>query len=360
MGKIILDKEAGYSVVMGGAVLGGGGGGTIKAGIERYTLAVSMGQPSLVDLDDLEDKDMVVTASAVGAPAAKDRFFLPVDAIKALELVEDKLKMPIAGIITNENGPASGVNGWLQSAIKKIPMIDCAANGRAHPTGLMGAMGIHRLDNYRSIQSAVGGNPSAGKYLEMLVEGNVDVSSNLVRQAAVQSGGLVMVVRDPLPVAYLKENAAPKAIKQAMRIGQSMIDALNKGPSAIISTVVESTQGEIFCEGKIKSLQLATIGGYDIGRLKVIGDRTVYISFWNEFMTVETEEGFRHATFPDLITLVSLDSGLPLASAEIKNGDNVAVLIVPKNKMILGKGACLPETIGEAEKAIDKEMYKYY
>lgn len=356
MSKTILDQDAGKAVVYGGAVLGGGGGGTITSGLERANIAVSMGNPTLVTLDDLDDSDLVITASAVGAPAAKDRFFLPVDAIKAMELVQQKIKKPIAGIITNENGPASGVNGWLQSAMMKIPVVDAPANGRAHPTGMMGAMGIQRLDDYHSIQSAVGGNPGTGKYLEMLVEGRLQVTANLVRQAAVQSGGLVMVMRDPLPVSYLKDNAAPGGTSQAMMIGRAMLDAMGQGPLTIIDAIVSSTGGSIFCQGSISELQLHTVGGYDLGRLTVSGEGVdAELTFWNEFMTLESGTA-RHASFPDLITLISLETGMPMAIAEIRQNDKVAVLVVPKSQLILGKGVLLPETIKEAEDAIQKPL----
>jgi uncharacterized protein len=357
MSKMILDEEAGRAAVYGGAVLGGGGGGTVISGMERFQIAVSLGNPTLVTLDDLNDDDLVITASAVGAPAAKDRFFLPVDAIKAMELVQQKLNRPIAGIITNENGPASGVNGWLQSAMMKIPVVDAPANGRAHPTGLMGAMGVHRLEDYHSIQAAVGGNPGTGKYLEMVVEGRPQVTASLVRQAAVQSGGLVMVVRDPLPVSYLKENAAPGGTSQAIKIGRAILNALGRGPQAIIDAVVESTGGRIFCQGTISALHLRTEGGYDVGNLTISGEGAeAELTFWNEFMTLETG-GVRQATFPDLITLISLDTGIPVAAAEIRQGDRVAVLIVPRDKLILGKGVLLPETIKEAEDAIHKPLF---
>jgi DUF917 family protein len=359
MTKRILTKEDGYAVVMGGTVLGAGGGGPIEGGKKLSTLSTSMGQPTLISLDDLDDDDLVITASAVGAPAAINQFTLPVDALKAMELVQEKLNKPIAGIITNENGPASGVNGWLQSAVMNIPMVDCPANGRAHPTGLMGAMGIHRLPEYNSIQAAVGGNPATGKYLNMTVEGKIEVTANLVRQAAVQADGFVAVVRDPLPVSYLKENAAPGATTQAMNIGHAMINAMDKGASAVISAILESTGGRIFCEGKIQARELTTVGGYDVGNLRVVGTNSVSISFWNEYMTVETDDGQRHATFPDLITVINLDSGIPLQSSDIKDGDNVAVLVVPMSKMILGKGVLLPETIKEAEDATQKELFNF-
>lgn len=356
MSKIKLDEDAGRAVVFGGTVLGGGGGGSIANGLELSKLAVSLGSPTLATLDEFADDELIITASAVGAPAAKEQYFLPVDAIKAMELVQHKMSSPVVGIISNENGPASGVNGWIQSAMLKIPVVDAPANGRAHPTGLMGAMGIHQLEDYHSVQSAVGGNPNTGKYLEMIVEGRLQVTANLVRQAAVQAGGFVMVVRDPLPVSYLRENAAPGGITQAIKIGSAMLDAMGKGAEAVIDAILTSTGGNIFCQGRVENLFLETAGGYDVGSLSVSGDKVADLTFWNEFMTVEVNS-VRYSTFPDLITLISLETGVPISTAEIRDGDEVAVLTVPRDKLILGKGVLLPETIKEAEEAVQRQLY---
>ncbi|NIB42665.1 DUF917 family protein [Pseudomaricurvus alkylphenolicus] len=356
MAKIVLDNEVGRSVVYGGAVLGGGGGGTIAAGFQRFELATAMGTPTMISLDDLNDDDLVITASAVGAPTGEERFFMPVDIIKAMELVQQKTDRRISGIIPNENGPASGLNGWLQSAMLKIPMVDAPANGRAHPTGLMGGMGINRIPDYHSVQSAVGGNPDSGRYLEMVVEGQLQVAANLVRQAAVESGGLVMVVRDPLPVSYLKTNAAPGATTHAMSIGRAMMNAEDAGAATVIDAIVTSTAGDILCAGKIEQLELQAIGGYTLGKLKVQGECSAEVSVWNEYMTLDID-GVRHSTFPDLITIISQKTGMPLASSEIANGEDVVVLCVPRCNLILGTGVLLPETLREAEQAINRDLY---
>jgi len=85
------------------------------------------------------------------------------------------------------------------------------------------------------------------------------------------------------------------------------------------------------------------------------GDRAAELTFWNEFMTLEID-GNREATFPELITLLSLETGLPVSSAELAEGHQVAVLTAPRESLILGKGVLLPETLAEAEKAIGKPL----
>jgi DUF917 family protein len=355
MSKILLDEQMGEAVVFGGAVLGGGGGGDVASGLENARLAVRLGNPVLISLDELDDEDLVVTDSAVGAPAAKAKLVRPVDHIRAMEMVIDQCEEKIAGIIANEHGATSGVNGWIQAAALDLPMVDAPANGRAHPTGLMGAMGLHRIKDYLSIQSAVGGNPDLDLHLEMIARGRLTVTANLVRQAAVQAGGLVAVSRDPVRASYLRKNAAPGATSQAMRIGQAIVAAVNKGAQTVLQTIASAIGGHIACQGEVVKLQLETKGGYDIGFVKLKGDRSAELTFWNEFMTLDFD-GQREVTFPDLITLLSLQTGLPVSSAELAKGDRVAVLTAPKNNLILGKGVLLPETLAEAEAAIGKSF----
>ena len=267
----------------------------------------------------------------------------------------EKRSVRLSGIIANENGAGSGVNGWLQAAMLGLPVVDAPGNGRAHPTGLMGAMGLHRIKGYTSIQAAAGGNPETGRYIEIVVEGAIQTAANLVRYASVQAGGSVAVSRDPLTAQYVKEHGALGATSQAIRVGEAMIRARSQGPQAMITAIASNLSGEVLVQGEVADIRLETIGGYDVGSLTVKGDRLGELSFWNEFMTLEIE-GRRLASFPDLMTLLSLQDGIPLSSAEVKRSQGVAVLVVPRTHLILGEGVRLPETLQEAEKAIGKSL----
>jgi DUF917 family protein len=234
-------------------------------------------------------------------------------------------------------------------------MVDAPADGRAHPTGLMGGMGLHRLPGYTSIQAAVGGNPDEGHYLEMVFEGRLEVGASIVRYAAVQAGGMVAVSRDPVRAGYVRKNAAPGGTSQAIRVGEAIMGAREKGPDAMIKATASALEGRVACEGEITDLRFETVGGYDRGSLIVEGNYRCEITFWNEFMTLEFE-GKRGATFPDLISLLLPETGLAISSAEIMPGQKVNVLIVPRDNLLLGKGVCLEETLQEAENAIGKPL----
>ncbi len=355
MSRIILTEDHAEAAVYGGAVLGGGGGGNIAGGLYRANLAVQWGSPVLVSLDEFDDDAILITASVVGAPAAKERFIRPKDHIKALNLMLDARRYELAGIIANENGASSGVNGWLQAAAMDLPMVDAPCNGRAHPSGLMGAMGINRIEGYLSIQTAVGGNPATGRYLEVVAQGRLETTANMIRYASVQAGGMVAVARDPLDAGYLRKYAAPGATGQAIRLGQQIIGAREKGADAVMDAIVSELKGTIACRGKVARVALETVGGYDVGRVTIEGDHRAEVSFWNEFMTAEWD-GERHATFPDLITLLSLESGLPISSAEVRQGQAVGLLVVDRKDLILGEGVRIEEALKEAEVAVGRPL----
>jgi hypothetical protein len=115
----------------------------------------------------------VITVAAVGAPAAENRYLKPMDYVNAVKIVMEALRISKCGLITNEMGGMASVNGLLQGAVLGLPVVDAPCNGRAHPTSLMGAMGLHKLPDYVAIQSAFGGHLTRGTRVELLVRGDI-------------------------------------------------------------------------------------------------------------------------------------------------------------------------------------------
>ncbi|HII61897.1 DUF917 domain-containing protein [Pyrococcus horikoshii] len=348
-----VDEKIAEAAVLGGAFLGGGGGGDIKLGLKHAKLAVEIGEVEIVGVDKIRE-GFIATVSMVGAPAAKEKYLLPSHAIKSMELFMDVAKVPLSGIISSENGGYSTVNGWIQSAILGIPVVDAPADGRAHPTGVMGALGLHKLPKYVSIQTAVGG--SRERYVEVIVKGSLERAAKLVREAAVQAGGLVAVTRNPVTPDYVKENAAVGAISQAIEIGKVILDHKNEVDAMLEKIFKVIGGGRVVDNGVIEKVKLETKGGFDIGRVIIKGKETYEITFWNEFMTLEDSSGKRYATFPDLIVLINQNTGLPMTSAEVKEGDKVVIATVPKDLLLLGSGVKDPEVLKQVEEVVGKKI----
>lgn len=351
-----IDEEIVEFARLGGALLGGGGGGSMEEGKIIGEMAVRIGNPFLVNVEDLRDEATIVTVSAVGAPAAKEAHAKPMDYVRAIQVLETH-DIHVDGIITSENGGLATLNGWFQSAVLNIPVVDAPANGRAHPMGVMGSMGLHAVEGYVSKQAGVGGCPEKGKRFEIYMSGTLERVAKVIRQMADLAGGLIAVARNPISAKYAREKAAVGAITQAIELGRTMSDATSS--EDMVERILQHMGGTKVGEGVVEDMKLETTGGFDIGNVKVKAGKEEYeLTFWNEYMCAE-KGGSRLATFPDLIATVRLDAKRPLTTAEIERGQRVAVLHVPKKNLNLGAGMRDPKLFEEVERVTGKEIIRY-
>jgi len=348
-----LTRDDVEPAVLGGALLGGGGGGHLEEGRAFGELAVLLGEVELWTLDELQEGDLLATAGLVGAPAAREGHVAPADHVRAAQVLQGALGAPIRGIVTNEMGPFATVNGWLQAAMLAVPVVDAPCDGRAHPTGVMGAAGLHRQMGYVSLQAAVGGRGE--RRIEAMLRGPLAAAAAGVRALSVAAGGLVAVARNPVSAAYAKEHCALGAVGEAMALGAVALEHRGAVGEALAAALMEHLGGEICGLGEVTDVRLETVGGFDVG-LATVGD--LELSFWNEYMTLE-RRGRRLGTFPDLIATLDLASGLPLATADLQTGRRVAVVRVPKERLRLGAGVRDPELLRAVEAAIGREVVRY-
>ncbi|MFZ5822926.1 MAG: DUF917 domain-containing protein [Bacillota bacterium] len=353
---MLLTREAVQHAAYGGAFLGAGGGGSMQKGIATGEMALDVGEPRLVTLADLKPDDLIVTVSMVGAPAAKEQYVKPNDFAAVVRMLNDRLGGRIAGMISSENGGYATLNGWFQSAVTGIPVVDAACNGRAHPTGVMGSMGLDTRSDYWSVMAMCGGNPARNMKVQMVVEGSLGATDRLIRQAAVEAGGMVAVARNPVTADYVRQNGAPGAVSQALELGAIIQANRSRGGQGVAEALASHLGGRILAAGEVKNYDLQTTGGFDVGRLTV-GE--IDLTFWNEFMTAD-RAGERLSTFPDLISALDAETGLPVTTAEIETGRRVVMVAVPKGRMILGAGVRRPEQMKPVEAILGVEMARYY
>jgi len=367
-----LEESVVEAMALGGVLLGCGGGGSITRGRLMGRLATEVGSPELISPDELDDDAVVVTASAVGAPAATEQFYRPVDFVRAVELLRER-GGSADGIITSENGGMASFNGWFQAAILGIPVIDAPANGRAHPIGVMGSLGLHRDPGYISVQACAGGNPDTQRYLETVTTGDLMRCAQVIRTASIEAGGLVAVARNPVSCSFIKEHAAVGALSQAMELGGYLVDAETVGVERAVSQVVDALGGQLVARARVSETSLETVDGFDVGSVQLVEsdvtdgaqpDEYIELTFWNEWMTVENvrkggETRQRVATFPDFVALLDSRNGVPITSAEIQRGLTVALVIAPQANVKLGGGMRDIELYRRIERVLQKEIVPY-
>lgn len=359
MGRVLTEKDV-EAAVKGGSVYAAGGGGFADHGRMLGYAATSIGKPELVDIEELQPRDWVATAAAIGAPASLTPWEMRgVDYVKAVELLQEALGEPLAGLMVGQNGKSSTLNAWLPSAILGTKVVDAVGDIRAHPTGDMGSIGMAGSPK-PMIQTAVGGNRDENRYIELVVRGATAKISPVLRTAADQSGGFIASCRNPLRAKYVRRNAALGGISMALELGEAVIAAEKKGGSAVIDAIVRTTGGSILVKGAVTRRDLVyTSEAFDIGRFVLgEGDKAVTVHVMNEYMAIDDAGGTRLATFPDVITTLDA-AGTPLSAGQLREGMYVFVLHVPKKLIPLSSSVLDPAVYPSVEKAMGIELARY-
>jgi len=339
------DVEA---LALGGAILGGGGGGSPEGGRRKGLLALEIGDIWLYQPDELPEDTIVATIVALGAPTQRSRM-KPSGFIRAAQLLWEA-GIDFEGVIAAENGGYNSFGGWLPAAALELPVVDAPCDGRAHPTAVMGSMGLHRLRDYRSVKAIV------AEGVEVIAHGSVEATSRVARLIASERG-LVAMARDPVALSYAVEHGAPGAISKALELGHRLLKALGEGERAV-EAAMEFLGGSILCHGTVVGKRLETRGGFDVGLLRVEAEGETYeLTFLNEYMTLE-HGGRRLATFPDLISTFD-EEGKPITSAAVEEGDGVYVTVVPRECIPTGDGLRYPEVYRPVEEALGKPMIQH-
>jgi DUF917 family protein len=359
MGRILTEKDV-EAAVRGGSVYAAGGGGWSDHGRMLGYAAVSIGKPELITIDELDDDDWVATAAAIGAPASTTAWEMQgVDYVKAVQLLQDAWGEKISALMIGQNGKSSTLNGWLPSAILGTKVLDAVGDVRAHPTGDMGSIGMANSPE-QMIQTAVGGNRAENRYIELVIRGATAKVSPVLRTASDMSGGFIASCRNPLRASYVRRNAALGGISLALKLGEAIIEADARGGHAIIDAIVKTTGGSIIAEGEVSSKSVVyTNEAFDVGTITVgRGDKAVTLHVMNEYMAVDDAGGNRLATFPDIISTLSLE-GEPMSVGQLQVGMPVFLLHVPKTIIPLSSSVKDPSVYPTVEKALRISIADY-
>jgi hypothetical protein len=123
----------------------------------------------------------------------------------------------------------------------------------------------------------------------------------------------------------------------------------------MIDVTAEHLRGTILARGAVRSRVLRTENAFDIGTVEV---DELELGFVNEYLTAESG-GERLATFPDVLATLSLQTGRIISIANLREGDQVAVLHVPKANVPLGDGVREPSVYPEVEAMLGKPLAQY-
>ncbi|WP_274570971.1 DUF917 domain-containing protein [Neisseria leonii] len=357
--KKILTLEDVEFAIKGGSVYACGGGGWVEHGRELGTLAVTIGRPELVTMDEIGDDEWIATAAAIGAPGGLTEWeMLGMDYVKAVSLLQDALGEKLYGLMIGQNGMSSTLNAWLPGAVLGTKVVDAVGDIRAHPTGDMGSIGMADSPE-PMIQTAAGGNRAKNQYIELVTRGATAKVSPVLRKASDMSGGFIASCRNPLRASYVRRHAALGGISRALALGQAICAAEKSGKS-VLDAICHTTGGQIIASGKVTANTLKyTNEAFDVGVIELgEGSGAVRIHVMNEHMAVENAHGERIATYPDVITTLT-PQGQPLSAGKVAVGMEIVVFHIDKSLLPLSSSVIDPSVYPHVEKTLGIDLASY-
>lgn len=347
------------NAVLGGGVLACGGGGWKHHGELMGHLATSLSRPVLARVDELPADSWVATVTAIGAPAAVTWEIRPVDYVHALQALIEAIDMPIAAVMTAQNGYSTTLNGWIQSSLLGVKVLDAAGDVRAHPTGKLGSLGLGERPGYVSTQVVSGGNRELHGHFLSVNRGSVNTCDDVLRDISVRTGGFIASARNPVELDWVKNNAALGSISLALDLGAAMAETgagTTSSGDAVAAVVAERLGASILVSGPLSlEVPTKTHGGWDHGTFR-IADHTV--RYLNEYMAIDVD-GQRVATYPDTIVIIDRTSGEALAVKDAKEGMDVVLLAAPASALPVSSSAIDRVGLLECEQIMDLEFVRY-
>ena len=345
-------------LVYGSAFLGGGGGGDLRIGLEIGRRIIDLGGVRILPIEQIDQETLLITLSVVGPQSIEtwSSSRLLANLIRVVRLLERFLGEEIGGLISSEIGAVNTLAPFPASVALDIPVVDAPCNGRAHPTVLMGSMGLHRLPSYRTVLAA-SWQTREEEIGEAILRGSLEEVVSILR-SIVSVRGSVATARNPIKASYVARNGAPGSVKLALEIGD-IFHRYRHEPEEISHKLLERYRGFLVsnCLAIDKFSEIRENLDYGVIYAKC-GDKNYTLTYANEYMYLESSEGVV-SVFPDLISTIDPVTGTPLLSKDIKTGMKFDIIVISRENLKLGSGVKYPESYEQVNKALGRDLRMY-
>jgi DUF917 family protein len=318
-----------HPIALGAGILGTGGGGNPYLGtLHLHQVMREYGAAQIVDPFDLPDDALLPCIGYIGAPTASiEKMQEGTELLRALRLLEDHIGRKADGLVIAEIGGANSMGPLCAGLQAGIPVVDCDSMGRAFPELPMSVFMFYGDATVAPFAMADAGGSS------IVVPHTVSAAwaERLARNLATSMGATAGLCGFIVSGAQVKQRGIHYTLSLAHRIGLRVIEAQDAGDD-VPDAISDLLSGRILLRGKIVDVNRRTTRGFARGTLTIEGfgvhpDR-LYIEFQNEFL-IAYLNGEVIATVPDLITIVTDDTGEPVSTEILRYGYRVAVLGIP-------------------------------
>ncbi len=312
------------------AILGTGGGGSPEWGRAILEHDLELGRTvTLVNPEDVPDDATVASGGFMGSVKVLDQI-RPQDLVKrwderfeleeAFRLMAKTIGRSIDYIVAFEMGGLNTPVILTLGARTGIPVIDGDGLGRAAPETQMVSFIGHGVSLTPMPLVDAAGNAIVVHYG---VESTFP--DTIGRWMITRGGGLGANAHYPMSGAQLKRCVIPNTITQATQLGAALAMArLQKADP--VQTVADQLGGKHIHSGTIQSIQEGEWEGFYFTNVSLSGGAKLIIK--NETMALFLD-GKPVTIFPDLICILDPATGRGRMSANLKVGDEIALVVAP-------------------------------
>jgi DUF917 family protein len=310
---------------LGCAVASSGGGGDTRGPLRMARQAVGRRGPvPVVGIDDLPPDGLVLPCGLIGSPTvATERVWGGEEADVLLTTVEALTGAPVVALMCYEIAGANGLLPVAWAADLGLPILDADGMGRAFPEMQQQAMHL----------AGVAASPVVltDSYKDVVVVSSTDNRrvERLARRSMSLFGGTCAAALYRMTARQARGSVIQGSVSRALHVGRSLgFRAMER-----VAAIADAVDGTILLHGKIVELQRQTGPGFAEGSATVEGvggdiGRLLRLELQNEVL-LAMEDGEPLAVVPDIISVISSDSGHPLPTEGLHGGQRVVVVAHP-------------------------------
>ena len=313
-------------IATGAALLGAGGGGDPYVGkLVAMGAVQEMGPVTLLDPDEVPDEALIIPIAMMGAPTVlAEKAIGGTEYKKLFDMVSKFFGKEIFAFMPMEAG---GVNSMLPiaaSARLNLPMVDVDGMGRAFPELQMVTFTIGGI---KATPMALVDEKGNSCIFETITN---KWTEELARAVTMSCGGSVSVSLYPMTGKQMKEFGVRGIVTRSEQLGRAIRTIKDCGDKTPEEHFLDMSQGHKLFKGKIADVLRETRSGFNFGKvvLEGIGEckgHESFVEFQNENLTA-TVDGKILATTPDLISLVDVETFIPITTDALKYGKRVMVV----------------------------------
>ena len=330
-------------IAIGAGILGtGGGGNTYIGSLQLRGEIIKHGAQRLLDPMSLDDDATVALAGNMGAPTVSiEKIPEGTEMLRSIRQLEDYLNRKIDAVGIFEIGGANAMQPLIAGLLAGIPTIDSDGMGRAFPELQMSSYLFG--SDVQVMPLALSDTRDNAVVVTRAI--SAKWAEDIARHIATSMGARAGLVGFVMTGAQLKAGGIHYTMSLAHYLGQRVLKAQRSGED-VPQVAADVLNGSVIFRGKVTDVERRTTKGFARGSVTIrsYSDRDVLrIEFQNEFL-IAYINGEVVVTVPDLICIVTDETGEPVSTELLRYGVRVAVLAVPAPQQL--KTAAALDVVG--------------